>query len=98
MCRRIRPPWPGHNRSPEGHQQANLQMALLIEDLCAIVHCSPGSKRQRRPLVMRFTLWAPLVIVLAGCESAKEPEQPLVISTPLEHDPTHRIELARWWF
>lgn len=51
-------------------------------------------------MMMRMVLSVACVaLALAGCKSKQEKreEAELLISTPLEFDPTEHHELARWW-
>ena len=46
---------------------------------------------------MRLLLWASVLLMLLGCVTTADLMPPVVIHTPLEPDPTDRIELAEWW-
>jgi hypothetical protein len=47
---------------------------------------------------MRWSVLAIAMFCLLGCGSGKDREQPeIMVSTPLEFDPTEQYELSRWW-
>ena len=46
---------------------------------------------------MRLLLTVPALLLLLGCVTTEDLMPPVVIATPLDPDPTDRIELAEWW-
>ena len=46
---------------------------------------------------MRLLFTVPALLLLLGCVTTEDLMPPVVIATPLDPDPTDRIELAEWW-